>query len=50
MPLADAVMGLTTSLNQYGAAADKSSQFINVLGAGAKFGAKEIPYIGEALT
>lgn len=50
MPLADAVKGTTIALNQYGASADQASRFVNALGAGAKFGAVEVPYIAEALT
>lgn len=50
MPLADAVRGTVTALNQYGAAAKDANKYVNALGAGAKFGAVEVPYIAEALT
>lgn len=50
MDLKDAVQGTTIALNQYGAGAEKASRFVNALGAGAKFGAVEVPYIAEALT
>lgn len=40
LPEAANVLGI--SLNQFGASADQASRFINVLAAGAKFGASEI--------
>lgn len=50
MPLQEAVIGTTTALNQYGASAKEANRYVNALGAGAKFGAVEVPYIAEALT
>ena len=50
MPLEEAVHGTVIALNQYGAAAKDANRYVNALGAGAKFGAVEVPYIAEALT
>lgn len=47
MPRAAEVLG--TSLNQFGADADQAGRFINVLAAGAKFGASEITDTADAL-
>lgn len=49
MELPDAATALTDAMNQFGASADEASNFINVLAAGSKFGAAEIPQITEAL-
>lgn len=38
-----------TSLNQFGQGADQASRFVNVLAAGAKFGASEIADTAEAM-
>lgn len=37
--LTDAVAGVTLAMNQYGAAADEASRYVNVLAAGSKMGA-----------
>ena len=37
--LTDAVEGVTLAMNQYGAAADEASRYVNVLAAGSKMGA-----------
>ena len=42
MELDPAVQGLANTMNQYGAAANESSRYINVLAAGSKAGAKEV--------
>ncbi len=42
IPLTDSVESLTLSLNQFGASADQSNRFINVLAAGSKIGASEV--------
>lgn len=39
MELKDAVNGVTLAMNQYGAAADEASRYVNVLAAGSKYGA-----------
>src|SRR3990167_5497201 len=44
-----AAKALAGSLNQFGASADEASRFINVLAAGAKFGASEIVDTADAL-
>lgn len=44
-----AVDSLTKVLNQFGAEAGKSAEYIDALAAGAKFGAAEIPNIASAL-
>jgi len=49
MELPDAAANLTDAMNQFGAGADQASKFVNVLAAGSKFGAAEIPQITEAL-
>lgn len=49
MDLPSAATALTDAMNQFGASADDANKFINVLGAGAKFGSAEIPQITEAL-
>jgi TP901 family phage tail tape measure protein len=49
LPLDAAVKALTQTMNQFGASAEESTRYINVLAAGAKFGAAEIPYLNEAL-
>ncbi|MEI7526263.1 MAG: phage tail tape measure protein [Mariniphaga sp.] len=43
--LQPAIEGLTMVMNQYNAPADQARRIINVLGAGAKEGAGEIPYL-----
>lgn len=40
---------MASALNQFGAGADQADRFINVLAAGANFGAAEIADMGEAL-
>ncbi len=49
LPLDAAVKALTQTMNQFDAKADESTRFINVLAAGAKFGAGEIPYLNDAM-
>ncbi|MCG6489942.1 phage tail tape measure protein [Vibrio parahaemolyticus] len=47
--LADAAKSLSLSLNQYGASALSAERYINVLAAGAKYGASEISETSEAV-
>ena len=47
--LPEAADALTNSLNQFGVSADESNRFVNVLAAGAKFGAGEINYLNDAV-
>lgn len=47
--LSDAIRTLGASLNQFSADADQANRFINVLAAGAKFGASEIADTANAL-
>lgn len=47
--LNEAVDSLTLSLNQYGAAADQASRFVNVLAAGSKEGAVNIASQAKAI-
>ena len=47
--LAQAAATVGKSLNQFGADADQAARFVNVLAAGAKFGAAEIPAISASL-
>jgi len=49
LTLPEAVMALTGALNQFNAGAEESSRFINVLAAGSKLGATEIPQLTESL-
>ena len=44
-----ATRAAVTSLNQFGEASDQAGRFVNVLAAGAKFGAAEIPNVALAL-
>ena len=44
-----AVSGLTMALNQFNLGADQSRRVINVLAAGSKAGAADIPYLTEAM-
>ncbi|MCX6232750.1 MAG: phage tail tape measure protein [Bacteroidetes bacterium] len=44
-----AVSSLANIMNQFGAGADKAAQFVNVLAAGAKEGAAEVPDLNEAI-
>ncbi|MDD2799373.1 MAG: phage tail tape measure protein [Bacteroidales bacterium] len=48
--LKDAVAGLTNTMNQFNAGAEKANHYMNVLAAGSQAGAKEVPYISEAMT
>lgn len=48
--LSDAAKTLGLSLNQFNASADESTRFINVLAAGAKYGASEVAETGEAVS
>lgn len=47
--LPQAAMTLGSALNQFSADAEEAGRFINVLAAGAKFGASEIPETAEAM-
>lgn len=47
--LPDAANTLGSALNQFGAGAEEANRFINVLAAGAKFGAAEVTQVAEAL-
>lgn len=49
LELPDAATRLTDALNQYGASADEAGKFTDILAAGAKFGAAEVPQITDAL-
>jgi len=49
LDLPEAAKALGSSLNQFNAGADQASRFINVLAAGAKFGASEINETAEAM-
>ncbi len=49
LELPDAASALTDALNQFNATAEESGRYINVLAAGAKFGAAEVPDVTEAL-
>lgn len=44
-----AAKSLTVSLNQFGEGAEQAGRFVNVMAAGAKFGAAEIDEISESL-
>lgn len=47
--LPTAATALTDALNQFNAPAEDAGKFINVLAAGSKFGAAEVPQVTEAL-
>lgn len=47
--LPDAASALGSALNQFGLDASRASEVINILAAGSKFGAAEIPAVTEAL-
>jgi len=47
--LPDAANTVGASLNQFGAEANQAARFVNVLAAGAKFGASEIGFTSRAL-
>lgn len=49
MEVPEAATALTDAMNQFGVGADQADKFINVLAAGSKFGAVEIPQVTEAL-
>lgn len=49
MELAPAVDGLALTMNQFGAGAKEASRYVNVLAAGSKAGAAEIPDISAAI-
>jgi TP901 family phage tail tape measure protein len=49
LALPEAAKALTTSLNQFSLSADQSSRVINVLAAGSKFAAAEIPDLSMSL-
>ena len=49
LELPEAADALTTSLNQFGLSADQSSRVINLLAAGSKFAAAEIPDLAMSL-
>jgi TP901 family phage tail tape measure protein len=47
--LPDAANTLGSALNQFGAGAEEATRYINVLAAGAKFGAAEVDQVAESL-
>ena len=47
--LNDAVAAVTVSMNQFGAGADQTAEFVNVLAAGSKAGAVGVESINEAV-
>lgn len=47
--LNDAVKATTISMNQFGASAEQTEEFVNVLAAGSKFGAVAVENINEAV-
>ena len=47
--LSDSALIVTESLNQFGASAEETNRFVNVLAAGSKFGASEVESTGAAL-
>lgn len=49
MELTDAVSAVTVSMNQFGAGADRTAEFVNVLAAGSKVGAVGVENINEAV-
>jgi TP901 family phage tail tape measure protein len=49
MEVPEAATALTDAMNQFGVGADQADRFINVLAAGSKEGAVEIPQVTEAL-
>lgn len=49
LELPEAATALTTSLNQMNVSANQSARFINVLAAGSKEGAADIPYLNAAI-
>jgi len=49
MDLQTSTGALTSIMNQFGASADEANRYINVLGAGAKFGSGEIDYLSDAI-
>ena len=49
MGLEESVKSLTTIMNQFNAPASEAGKFINVLAAGSKFGAGEIPFLAKAM-
>lgn len=49
MDLRQAVDGVTLAMNQYGAAADEVSRYVNTLAAGAKFGSAEVDSVTQAV-
>lgn len=50
LELPDAATQLTNALNSFNAPASEAGKFINVLSAASKLGAKEIPFVADALT
>lgn len=49
MDLADAVKGVTLSMNQYSAEADEAARYTNVLAAGSKYGAATVQMQTESI-
>ena len=49
LDLPDAATRLTDAMNQFGASASEAERFINVLAAGSKEGAAEIPQVTDAM-
>lgn len=48
MSMADAANSLSGTINQFGLQADQAGRVINVLAAGSKYGAAEIPQLAES--
>lgn len=50
LELPEAAAALTTSMNQFGLAAEESSRVINILAAGSKEGAGDINFLNESIS
>jgi len=50
MELSEATNSVTTIMNQFNLSAVEADRVINVLAAGSKYGAKEVDYLGEAIS
>jgi TP901 family phage tail tape measure protein len=50
LELPDAATQLTNALNSFNAPAEEAGKYVNVLSAASKLGAKEIPFVAEALS
>ena len=49
MEMPDAAIALTDAMNQFNAPASEASKYVDVLAAGAKYGAAEIPQLTDAI-